>query len=147
MMFNASVTLRYALYRLQLAHTVGECILRREGSDALFPNDFGEDLLMIYVYGWQVNESVHWLFIRPCKVPLSRRCCRRLYHDRRSPLAPAQDGLPFVHSRYRTHLFFSASTLSSIILCDIDAISSFVSMPAVSPCLCWASTGILISLS
>jgi len=29
-----SVTLRYVLYRLQLAHAVGECILRRGGSDA-----------------------------------------------------------------------------------------------------------------
>jgi len=27
------VTLRYALYRLQLAHAVGECILRRGDSD------------------------------------------------------------------------------------------------------------------
>jgi len=36
--------LRYALYRLQLAHAVGECILQRGGSDALFPNDFEEDL-------------------------------------------------------------------------------------------------------
>jgi len=39
--------LHYALYRLQLAHAVGQCILRRGGSDALFPNDFGEDLLTI----------------------------------------------------------------------------------------------------
>jgi len=38
--------LRYALHRLQLAHAVGECILRRGGSDALFPNDFGEDLFV-----------------------------------------------------------------------------------------------------
>jgi len=41
-----SVTLRYALYRLQLAHAVGECIFQHAGSDALFPNDFGEDLLI-----------------------------------------------------------------------------------------------------
>ena len=41
-----SATLRYALYRLQLARVVGECILRRGGSDALFPNVFGEDLLL-----------------------------------------------------------------------------------------------------
>jgi len=36
--------LHYALYRLQLAHTMAECILRHGGSDTLFPNDFGEDL-------------------------------------------------------------------------------------------------------
>jgi len=29
----------------QLAHTVDECILCREGNDALFQNDFGEYLL------------------------------------------------------------------------------------------------------
>jgi len=33
--------LRYAMYRLQLAHAVGECILQRGGSDVLFPNDLG----------------------------------------------------------------------------------------------------------
>ena len=45
--FSASVpTLRYALYRLQLAHAVGECILRLGGSDVLFPNELGEDLLL-----------------------------------------------------------------------------------------------------
>jgi len=38
---NASVTLRYALYELQLAHAVGQCILQPGGSDALFPNDLG----------------------------------------------------------------------------------------------------------
>jgi len=38
------VTLNYTLYWLQLAYTVGECILRRGTSNALFPNDFGEDL-------------------------------------------------------------------------------------------------------
>ena len=32
-MCNASVTLRYSLH---VAHAVGECILRRGGSDALF---------------------------------------------------------------------------------------------------------------
>jgi len=41
-----SITLRYALYRLHLAHAVGECILRRWGNNALFPNDFGEDLFV-----------------------------------------------------------------------------------------------------
>jgi len=41
-----SVTLCNALYRLQLAYAVGESILRRVGSDALFPNDFGDDLLL-----------------------------------------------------------------------------------------------------
>jgi len=30
---------------VQLAYAVGECILRRGGTDVLFPNDFGEDLL------------------------------------------------------------------------------------------------------
>jgi len=29
----------------QIAQAVGECILRCGGSDALFPNDFGKDLL------------------------------------------------------------------------------------------------------
>jgi len=38
--------LHYALYRLQLAHAMGECILRHGGSDTLFPNDFEEDLLL-----------------------------------------------------------------------------------------------------
>jgi len=33
--------LRYTLYRLHLAHTVGQCILRRGDSNALFPNVFG----------------------------------------------------------------------------------------------------------
>ena len=42
--------LRYALYRLQLAHAVGECILRRGGSDALFPTDFGEELSNLNIY-------------------------------------------------------------------------------------------------
>jgi len=36
-MHNTSVT-------LQLAHSVGECILQCGGSDALFPNVFGEGL-------------------------------------------------------------------------------------------------------
>jgi len=46
-----SVTLYYALYWLQLAHTVGECILQL-GSDTLFPNDFGEDLFaLLYLSG------------------------------------------------------------------------------------------------
>jgi len=39
--------LRYTLYRLQLAKAVGECILQRWGSDALFQNHFGEDLLIL----------------------------------------------------------------------------------------------------
>ena len=37
--------LRYALFSLQLAHAVGECILRRGGSDVLFPNDVGRTCL------------------------------------------------------------------------------------------------------
>ena len=37
------------LYRLQLAHAVGECSLGRGGSDVLFPNDFEEDLLKLAV--------------------------------------------------------------------------------------------------
>jgi len=32
----------YALYRLQLAHAVGQCILRHGDSDKLSPNDFGK---------------------------------------------------------------------------------------------------------
>ena len=48
--YNASVTLRYALYTLLVAHAVAECILRRGGSDALFPNDFGEDFIFIFAY-------------------------------------------------------------------------------------------------
>jgi len=43
---QCSVTLHYALYRLQLAPAVGECILQRGGSDALLPNDFGEDVFL-----------------------------------------------------------------------------------------------------
>jgi len=31
----------------QLAHAAVECILCREGSDALFPNDFEEDLFVV----------------------------------------------------------------------------------------------------
>jgi len=50
---NAPITLCYALYGLQLAHTEGECILRRGGNDAVFPNDFGEDLFC----------NVYWLVV------------------------------------------------------------------------------------
>jgi len=32
---------------VQLAHTVGECILRHGGSDALFTNYFGEDVFQM----------------------------------------------------------------------------------------------------
>jgi len=39
---QCSVMLRYALYRL---HAVREYILQRGSSDAVFRNDFGEDLL------------------------------------------------------------------------------------------------------
>jgi len=34
----------------QLAHAVDECIPCSEGSDVLFPNDFGEDLF--FVVAW-----------------------------------------------------------------------------------------------
>jgi len=32
-----------------VADEAGESILCCEGSDALFPNDFGEDLLLLYI--------------------------------------------------------------------------------------------------
>jgi len=51
--------LHYALYGLQLAHAIVECILRRGGSDALFPNDFGEDLLLTVLS----NEIISCVFI------------------------------------------------------------------------------------
>jgi len=41
-MSNGSVMLRYALYRLQLAHTVGECILQL--GVATRSSQMGEDL-------------------------------------------------------------------------------------------------------
>jgi len=54
---NAFVTLRsYALYRLQLAHAVGQCILQRGDSDALFPN--GKDLFALVHYQQQ-NRRHH----------------------------------------------------------------------------------------
>ena len=42
----------------QLAHTVDECISAVRGSDALYPNDFEEDLLLnvdmlIFVWNWE----------------------------------------------------------------------------------------------
>ena len=40
MFHNSFITLHF----VQLAHAVGECILKHEGSDTLFPNDFGEHL-------------------------------------------------------------------------------------------------------
>ena len=43
---KSSVTLRYTLYRLQLAQAVGECILRRGRSDMPFPNYFWQDLII-----------------------------------------------------------------------------------------------------
>ena len=36
-----------ALDIAQLAHAEDECILCREGSDAIFPNDFGEDYIKV----------------------------------------------------------------------------------------------------
>ena len=43
---NSSM-LHYALYRLLLAHAVGECILLGVGRDVILLNDFGEELVMI----------------------------------------------------------------------------------------------------
>jgi len=34
----------------KLTHAADECILCREGSDALFPNDFGEDLFVVVLW-------------------------------------------------------------------------------------------------
>jgi len=48
---NGSVTLRI----VQLAHAAGECIRRRRGSDALFPNYFGEDLLQVSMIVLLIN--------------------------------------------------------------------------------------------
>jgi len=45
---NASVTLRYALYRLQLAHAVGQCILRRGGIATRSSQMTWEDLFHVW---------------------------------------------------------------------------------------------------
>ena len=58
--------LRYALYRLQLAHAVGEYILRRGSSDELFPNDFEEDLLLSFNPSYSVSESINFNFVLSC---------------------------------------------------------------------------------
>jgi len=48
----------------QLAHATDDCILCREGSDALFPNDFGEDLLiLLFVSHSFCNAGLYWLYI------------------------------------------------------------------------------------
>jgi len=47
---NGSITFRNGFVTLrivQLADAAGECILLRRGSDALFPNYFGEDLFYV----------------------------------------------------------------------------------------------------
>ena len=48
---DSSVTFRNGCIMLrivQLAHTVGECILQRGGKDPLFPNYIGEDLFWMH---------------------------------------------------------------------------------------------------
>jgi len=49
--------LHYTLYRLQLAHTVGECILQRGGSNALFSDDFFVNL------HFSPFSGTFWIFI------------------------------------------------------------------------------------
>ena len=58
-----SVMLRYALYRLQLAHALGECILWRGGSDALFPNDFGGALVILTLFQryFMGSKNLKWV--------------------------------------------------------------------------------------
>ena len=69
------------------------------------------------VYDCQVNESVHTMFIRPCQIPLSRSRRRRVHYNCRTPPAPAQDGLPLVHSRYSNPRQLSLSAISKHVFC------------------------------
>jgi len=60
------VMLHFALFRLQLAHTVGECILRCGGSEVLFPNDFGggtcSDIqIFLADFRWRYIPQCIWL--------------------------------------------------------------------------------------
>jgi len=46
--------------RLQIAHAVRECILRRGGSNALFPNDWGGPVVKCKGLLKLTGSHVHW---------------------------------------------------------------------------------------